>query len=90
MSSAGRETVVPGAPPGTHRDENGALVRSGQMAPYLLDHWIWNLAPLGLVKWVANRHGLVSAIHIGPDKIGPFYTVAVGGVLIRAKSGAEL
>lgn len=54
-----------------------------------MDSWLWNLAPLFLVKWAARRYGIQAAIYVGPDYIGPFHCTGAGGILVRAVSTSK-
>ena len=51
-----------------------------------MDSWLWNLAPLFLVKWAARRYGMQAAIYVGPDYIGTFHCTGAGGILVRVRS----
>ena len=48
-----------------------------------MSSWLWNLVPLGIVKFFAREHGIRVACRIGPDQI-PFYVHGIAGVLVRS------
>jgi hypothetical protein len=55
-----------------------------------VDNWLWNIAPLFLVKWAARRFGVQAAVYVGPDYIGPFHCTGCGGILVRIQSDTEV
>lgn len=48
------------------------------------DSRLWNLVPLGIVKWVGHRHGATVPVRLAATS-PPFECTTIGGVLIRAK-----